>query len=104
MMVDLWGARIAVRGEGNAGERRSLCLHAEDLVLTSRHAAAPSAAASSLRPIKGAATLLTIQPDAADAPQLRVEHAGAPPAVGAAVAVAVRDGWIIRGERTGVDR
>jgi len=45
---------------------------------------------------QGAATVLTIQPNAADAPQLRVEYASAPPAVGAAVAVAVRDGFIIR--------
>ena len=44
---------------------------------------------------QGAATLLTIKPDADDASQLRVEHASAPPAVGASVAVAVRDGWII---------
>jgi iron(III) transport system ATP-binding protein len=45
---------------------------------------------------RGAATVLAIQPEAADAPQLRVEHASAPPSVGAAVAVAVRDGFIIR--------
>ena len=34
-----------------------------------------------------------------DAPRLRVEHASAPPAVGAAVTVLVRDGWIIPGGR-----
>ena len=43
----------------------------------------------------GAATLLTVQPDAADAPELKVEHAGPPPEPGSAVTVEVRDGWII---------
>jgi iron(III) transport system ATP-binding protein len=95
MMVDLWGVRIAVRGEGNAGERRSLCLHAENLVLTGLTSGAIKGhvVASSYQ---GAATVLAIQPEAADAPQLRVEYASAPPAVGATVGVAVRDGFIIR--------
>ena len=94
-MVDLWGVRIAVRGEGNAGERRSLCLHAENLVLTGLTSGVIKGrvVASSYQ---GAATVLAIQPEAADAPQLRVEYASAPPAVGAAVGVAVRDGFIIR--------
>jgi iron(III) transport system ATP-binding protein len=95
MLVDLWGVRIAVRGQGEAGERRGLCLHAENLVLTSLptgviHGRVVASA------YQGASTMLTIQPDAANAPPLRVEHASAPPAVGASVAVAVRDGWIIR--------
>jgi hypothetical protein len=36
-----------------------------------------------------------VQPDAVDAPELKVEHAGAPPENGTAVTVAARDGWII---------
>jgi hypothetical protein len=43
----------------------------------------------------GAVTLLTVQPDATDAPELKVEHAGPPPEQGSAVTVEVRDGWII---------
>ena len=95
MMVDLWGMRIAVRGEGSAGERRSVCLRAENLVLTSLTSGVIKGrvVASSYH---GATTVLAIQPEAADAPQLRVEYASAPPAVGAAVGVAVRDGFIIR--------
>jgi iron(III) transport system ATP-binding protein len=93
-MVDLWGERIAVRGEGNAGEQRSLCLRAEDLVLTSRTTGAIRGRVVAAT-YQGAATLLAIQPDAKNAPQLRVEHASAPPAVGAPITVAVRDGWII---------
>ena len=94
LVVDLWGERLAVRGEGNAGEHRSLCLHAEDLALTSRttgtiHGHVAAAA------YQGAATLLTIQPNAEGASQLRIEYTSAPPAVGAAVTVMVRDGWII---------
>jgi iron(III) transport system ATP-binding protein len=94
-LVDLWGVRVAVRGEGNAGEHRSLCLHAENLVLTSMTTGAIQGRVVASA-YQGAATVLTIQPNATNAPQLRVEHASAPPAVGAAVAVAVRDGFIIR--------
>ena len=97
-VVDLWGERIAVRGEASSGERRSLCLHAEDLALTSRTTGAIAGRVVAAA-YQGAATLLTIQPDAEKAPQLRVKHASAPPAVGAAVTVAVRDGWIIPGRR-----
>jgi len=98
MIVDLWGERIAVRGEGNSGERRSLCLHAEDLVLTSRTTGAiPGRVIAAT--YQGAATQVTIQPDAAGAPPLRLDHASAPPAVGAAVTVAVRDGWVIPRQR-----
>ncbi len=98
MMVDLWGERIAVRGEGSAGEQRGLCLHAEDLVMTSRTTGAIRGRVVAAA-YQGAATLLTIEPDARNAPLLRVEHASAPPAVGAAVTVMVRDGWIIPGGR-----
>jgi iron(III) transport system ATP-binding protein len=98
IIVELWGERIAVRGEGSAGERRSLCLHAEDLVLTSRTGGAIQGRVIAAA-YQGAVTQLTIQPDAANAPPLRLDHASAPPAVGAAVSVAVRDGWIIPGPR-----
>jgi iron(III) transport system ATP-binding protein len=94
-LVDVWGARVAVRGEASPGERRSLCLHVEDLAMTSTSIRGAISGRVVAAAYQGAATLLTIQPDAEDAPQLRVEHASAPPAVGASVAVAVRDGWII---------
>jgi hypothetical protein len=48
----------------------------------------------------GAAMLLTVQPDAADAPKLKVEHAGPLPEAGGAVTVEVRDGWIIPQDET----
>ncbi len=95
MLVDLWGVRIAVRGQGEAGERRNLCLHAENLALTSLTTGVIQGRVVASA-YQGASTMLTIQPDAPNALQLRVEHASAPPAVGASVAVAVRDGWIIR--------
>jgi iron(III) transport system ATP-binding protein len=97
-MVDLWGERLPVRGEGAAGEQCSLCLHAEDLVLTSRTTGAIRGRVVAAA-YQGAATLLTIEPDARNAPLLRVEHASAPPAVGSPVTVMVRDGWIIPGGR-----
>jgi iron(III) transport system ATP-binding protein len=92
-IVDLWGARIAVRGEG-AGERRELCLHVEDLALATAETAGAIRGRVVAAAYQGAVSLLTIQPDAANAQQLKVEHNNAP-AVGAAVAVVVRDGWII---------
>jgi iron(III) transport system ATP-binding protein len=94
LMVDLWGTRFAVRGEGNAGERRNVCLHIEDLALAV--ASAPNAIRGRVASAAyhGAATLLTVQPDAAGAPELKVEHAEAL-APGTAVALEVRDGWII---------
>jgi iron(III) transport system ATP-binding protein len=98
MVVDLWGERVAVRGEGSSGERRSLCLHAEDLALTSQTTGSISGRVVAAA-YQGAVTLLTIQPAAQNAPQLRVEHASVPPAVGAAVTVLVRDGWLIPGGR-----
>ena len=33
-MVDLWGTRLQARGTGASGERRSLCLRAENLAIT----------------------------------------------------------------------
>jgi len=94
LIVDLWGERIAVRGEGSAGEHRKLCLHSEDLALTSRTTGTIHGHIAALT-FQGAATLLTIQPNAEGASQLRIEYTSAPPAVGAAVTVMVRDGWII---------
>jgi iron(III) transport system ATP-binding protein len=94
VIVDLWGARVAVRGHGSPGERRQLCLHVEDLALTSADAAGAIRGRVVAVAYQGAVTLLTIQPDPANAPQLKLEHADAPE-IGAAVAVVVRDGWII---------
>jgi iron(III) transport system ATP-binding protein len=94
-IVDLWGARVPVRGEASPGERRSVCLHVEDLAMTSSSTRGAISGRVVAAAYQGAATLLTIRPDAEGAPQFRVEHASAPPAVGASIAVAVRDGWII---------
>jgi iron(III) transport system ATP-binding protein len=94
VMVDLWGTRIAVRGTPRPG-RLPLCLRAEDLVMTATNTANAIPGRVVNATYQGAATLLTIKPDASDDMELRVEHAGALPAPGAAVAVAVRDGWII---------
>jgi iron(III) transport system ATP-binding protein len=93
-IVDLWGVRIAVRGEGAPGERRELCLHVEDLALTTPETAVAIRGRVVAVAYQGAVNLLTIQPDAADAPPLKVEHSD-DEAMGAAVAVVVRDGWII---------
>jgi iron(III) transport system ATP-binding protein len=94
-VVDLWGARVPVRGEGNPGERRNVCLHVEDLAMTSLSTRGAIAGRVVAAAYQGAATLLTIRPEAEGAPHLRVEHTSAPPAVGAAIAVAARDGWLI---------
>jgi iron(III) transport system ATP-binding protein len=93
VVVDLWGTRVPARGVGASGEQRALCLRAENLAL--------SLIGTGIRgrvtglAYHGAATVLTVQPDAADAPELKVEHAGPPPEAGSAVTVEVRDGWII---------
>jgi iron(III) transport system ATP-binding protein len=93
-IVDLWGARIAVRGEGTAGERRELCLHVEDLALVAADTAGAIRGRVVAVAYQGAASLLTIQPDAADASPLKVEYGDASE-IGGSVAVTVCDGWII---------
>jgi iron(III) transport system ATP-binding protein len=99
MLVDLWGTHVAVRGEGIAGERRKLCLHAEDLALACGDTT--SGAMISGRVVaaayQGAAMLVTIQPNAVNAPVLQAMEAGEPPPLGAPVTVEVRDGWLIPG-------
>ena len=93
VVVDVWGTRVPVRGTGQSGDKRALCLRAENLAL--------SANGSGIRgrvtgvAYHGAATLLTVKPDAPDAPELKVEHAGVAPEAGSAVTVEVRDGWIV---------
>jgi iron(III) transport system ATP-binding protein len=94
VMVSLWGTRVSVRGSGQSGEQRSLCLRAENLALTANGGIRGRVTAAAYH---GAATLLTVAPDAPDAPALTVEHAGTPPSLGAEVTVEVRDGWIIPG-------
>jgi iron(III) transport system ATP-binding protein len=98
-VVDLWGTRIAVRGEGRAGMRHKLCLRVEDLAISPASTVGSSTGEILGRVVaiayQGATSLLTIQPEAAGAPPLRLQQAGEPPAVGAAVAVVVQDGWII---------
>jgi iron(III) transport system ATP-binding protein len=92
-VVDIWGTRLHARGVGTSGERRALCLRAENLALAANGNGIRARVTSAA--YHGAATLLTVQPDAPEAPELKVEHAGAPPEQGSAVTVEVRDGWII---------
>ena len=95
-VVDLWGVSIARSRQGGARRRSAaLCLRAEDLGLAK--SGAPNAIPGRVvaTAYQGATTLLTIAPQAEGAPELRVEHAGEIPALGASVAVDARDGWII---------
>jgi len=85
--------RVPVRGAGQSGERRLLCVRAEELAIMQNGSGIRGRVTGAT--YHGAATLVTVQPDAPDAPELKVEHAGAPPEAGSAVTVAVRDGWII---------
>jgi iron(III) transport system ATP-binding protein len=94
-VVDLWGTRIAARGEGRAGMRHKLCLRTEDLALTPAAGAGSFAGRVVAVAYQGATSLLTIQPEAVNAPPLRLQVAGEPPATGAAVAIVVHDGWIL---------
>jgi hypothetical protein len=93
VVVDIWGMRLPVRGAGQSSERRTLCLRAEDLSITTNGGGIRGRVTGAA--YQGAATLVTVQPDATDAPELKVEHAGPPPELGSAVTVAARDGWII---------
>ena len=92
VVVDLWGTRLPVRGAGQSGERRSLCLRSENLAITPSGGIRGRVTGLAFH---GAATLLTVQPDSPDAPELKVDHSGPPPEAGSAVTVEVRDGWII---------
>jgi len=92
-VVDVFGTRIAARGAGTSGERRSLCLRAENLALSANGSGIRGRVTGAA--YRGAATVLTVRPDAAEAPELKVEHAGAPPESGAAVTVEIGDGWLI---------
>lgn len=93
VVVDVWGLRVSVRGAGQSGEQRSLCVRAEDLALASN--------GSGIRGrvtgigYHGAGSLVIVKPDADEALELKIEHAGALPERGAEVAVEMRDGWII---------
>jgi iron(III) transport system ATP-binding protein len=93
VVVDLWGTRLQVRGAGSSGERRALCLRAENLAIATNGNGIRGRVTGLA--FHGAATLVSVQPDAADAPELKVEHGGPPPEAGSAVTVEVRDGWII---------
>jgi iron(III) transport system ATP-binding protein len=100
-MVELWGTRVAVRGAGEEGERRKLCLHAEDIAIVAAEAKDAAQCSVPCRVVgaayQGASTLLTVQPSVANGPPLKVAQAGDPPMTGASVAVTVRDGWLIPG-------
>lgn len=93
VVVDVWGMRLPVRGSGQSGERRTLCLRSEDLSITMTGSGIRGRVTGAA--YHGAATLVAVQPDAAAAPELKVEHAGPPPENGTAVMVVARDGWIV---------
>jgi iron(III) transport system ATP-binding protein len=93
VVVDVWGLRLPVRGAGQSGERRSLCVRAENLALGSNGSGIRGRVTGLC--YHGAETLVTVKPDADDGSELTVEHAGAPPEHGAAVSVEVADGWLI---------
>jgi iron(III) transport system ATP-binding protein len=93
VVVDVWGTRVPVRGAGQSGEQRAVCLRAESLALVANGNGIRGRVTGAA--YHGATTLVTVKPDAPDAPELRVEHAGTPPESGTAVGVEVRDGWII---------
>jgi iron(III) transport system ATP-binding protein len=94
-MVEVWGARVVVRGDGKLGEKRKLCLRAEDLVFAMAETAGTIRTRVVAAAYQGASTLVTVQPEAAEAPQLWLDQAGSPPELGAEIAVALRDGWLI---------
>jgi iron(III) transport system ATP-binding protein len=93
VIVDIWGTRVAVRGAGESAEKRLLCLRAENLALSSDNRGVRGRVTGAV--YLGAATILTVRPDAPDAPELKIAHTGMIPEAGAQVAVEVRDGWII---------
>jgi iron(III) transport system ATP-binding protein len=93
IVVDVWGTRLFVRGTGQSGEKRALCLRPEGLALSANGRGIRGRVTGAA--YHGAATLLTVRPDATHAPDLKVEHSGPPPEAGAAVAIEARDGWLI---------
>lgn len=93
VVVDVWGLRLPVRGAGQSGERRSLCVRTENLALGSNGGGIRGRVTGI--GYHGAGSLVIVKPDAEDAPELKVEHAGIPPEPGAEVSVEMRDGWII---------
>jgi iron(III) transport system ATP-binding protein len=93
VVVDVWGLRVSVRGAGQSGERRSLCVRAENLALASNGCGIRGRVTGI--GYHGAGSLLIIKPDAADTLELKVQHIGVPPDPGAEVMVEMRDGWII---------
>ena len=62
VVVDIWGMRLPVRGAGASGERRSLCLRAENLAITPNGSGIRGRVTGAA--YHGAATLVTVQPDA----------------------------------------
>jgi hypothetical protein len=96
VLVSLNGAKIRVRGENAPSGDRLLCLRAPDLAIE------PDGTPGCLRcrvtalGYQGATTMVTLALGSGEEEaELRVEHAGEPPAIGAVVSIAVRDGWIL---------
>jgi iron(III) transport system ATP-binding protein len=93
-LVHLWGIRFPVRGTGKPGEKGSLCLRPEDLALAAPETAGTIRGRVTSATYQGAATLMTVKPDVPDAPELKLVQTETI-AIGAPVAVTVRDGWLI---------
>jgi iron(III) transport system ATP-binding protein len=93
--VALNGATLRVRGE-NASGGHLLCLRAPDLTIEGGDAPGCLRARVTALSYQGATTMVTLALECdPDAPELRVEHAGEPPAIGEVVGVAIRDGWVV---------
>ncbi len=93
LVVDVWGLRVPVRGAGQSGERRSLCVRTENLALASYgHGIRCRVTGIGYH---GAGSLVIVRPDAEESQELKIEYIGSPPERGAEVMIEMRDGWII---------
>ena len=95
VLVALNGATLRVRGENPPGHGR-LCLRAPDLAIEPDGTPGCLQCRVTALGYQGATTMVTLALESGeDEAELRVEHAGEPPAIGAVVSIAVRDGWIL---------
>ena len=80
-----------MRGAGQSGERRSLCVRAENPAITANGSGVRGPVTGAA--YHGATIILTVQPDASEL--AGAEGRAEPPEAGSAVTVEVRDEWII---------
>ncbi|MBZ8133429.1 ABC transporter ATP-binding protein [Afifella sp. IM 167] len=93
IVAEALGSPVCVRGSGEAGEQRLLCVRPADLGLGASGIAARVTAAT----FQGAATVVTVLAEAGEE-ALTLECHGAPPAEGDLVHVCLRDGWLLPGK------